>query len=421
MDATRRRRLLSLKGKVNTQHGAHTMELAAKIRPLEIPRLPTGSLAFDFSLGGGLPAGVISLFWGEKSSGKSMHAYRIAGLCQGLCGNCLRPARSLTVHEVLDVETGELLAEAEAVCDCYRENRMVVPVRQMPGEDDKDFKHRVERYQMNSYREFRVAIIDAEQSFTRPWGTRMSVDSDRMMLVQPDTAEEAVDVYESLARTGAVDLFILDSIAALSTKEEIEKGASEDVVGTSAKLMNRMCREIGASNSTVGREFGMAPTHIWINQPRMKIGVKFGDPTTLPGGMGQFFFPHVEVKMWSSKWQIEKLFEEMNAELSKALNQILVGNRVRMNWDVKKNKTAPARIQAGYTMFITGDHQGKVDELGFVYAMAERYGFVAKDKTKWLLGEEEFKTKGSLMARLQEPEVWAETKRALMVKMQGEV
>jgi RecA/RadA recombinase len=400
-------RLAAVRVAANKKYGSGTIELAGRQRPMPGARLTTGSLSFDYAMGGGLPVGHITIFRGSESSGKTTAATRIAGMAQEVCANCYRrPTNGVTVEDVIDKETGEVTATALGTCDCVAKG-LYMP-RQASGEDANEFKARLKRYQENSFEEFRVAYLDIEGTFDDAWAMRLGCDPARMLKVRPSTAEEAIDLHDEIVRTGSIDLLVLDSLAAMTPSTEVEASAMEWQQGLQARLLNKMSRKAQASRTAVHSDFARPVTEIWINQERMKIGVAYGDNTLMPGGEGQKFTASAIVKMWASQWERATVDEDMKKEW-----QMEGGTDVRLNFKVIKNKTARAMIQGSYRMGVSGDDAGIVLDLDYMAAQAEKFGLMRKDGSKWLLGDETYKTKGDLMARMQE----AAVRRALRERL----
>ncbi|MBX3405931.1 MAG: recombinase RecA [Phycisphaeraceae bacterium] len=164
-----------------------------------------------------------------------------------------------------------------------------------------------------------AAFIDAEHALDPTWARRLGVNIDDMLVSQPDTGEQALEICELLVRSNAVDVIVVDSVAALIPRAEIEGEMGDAVVGLQARLMSQAMRKltgvIARSNCTV----------IFINQLREKIGVMFGSPETTPGGRALKFYASVRIDIR----RISSIKE----------GDIAVGNRVRAR--VVKNKVAP--------------------------------------------------------------------------------
>lgn len=396
---------------IEKRHGKGRIGRASMMRPHDIARIPTGSLSLDFVLGGGVPVGRTTMFRGAESSGKSTTLYRIIGIAQGCCANCLRPVET-EVAEVVDKKTGEVTCQTTGTCDCAATG-LYVP-RKAPGETEPEWRHRQAASRENSFEEFRVALVDMESSYDPSWGEALGIDNRRLVHVIPDTAEEAIDIYCALLSSGSIDLAAIDSIAAMTPSKEIEASAEDWQQGLQARLVNKFVRKAQSASNQVAAEWGRVPTQLWIQQEREKIGMAFGDNTVVPGGKGQLFACSTIVKMWSSKWKKGKIDEEMKEEF-----RLELGSEVRMNFKVIKNKTFPALGQGGYVMGVRGANRGRVLEQPYLLAQAEKYGAIRQEGSKWILGDEEFKTKAAMLARAEEPIVVASLKRALLAQMLG--
>jgi len=400
----RNSKLKKLRLAVNKEHGKGALGIPSRV---VLQRLTTGSLSFDRALGGGLPVGRTIIFRGSESSGKTTAAYRCMGVAQDLCANCLRP-----VNELKFVDVGDGEREAVGECDCYAKG--LFAAKQYPDEKADEYKERIARYKTNSYEEFRVALVDPEGSWDVEWAERLGVDPTRLLYICPDSAEEAGDVYDEVLRTGEIDLIVLDSIAMMTPSVEIEKSLVEQQQGLQARIFGKFTRKVVAATNTVVREYGRLPTQLWINQERQKIGISFGDNTVLPAGLAQLFAASVIVKMWASKWQREVRDDDLIKE-----HQTEIASKVRMNFKVTKNKTAPAMQTGSYELWIAGDKAGEIDELKYFVAMAEKFGLYKDEgkgtKRRWIVGDEEYKTLKAAMARLQEPAVY-QAMRAMMLK-----
>lgn len=163
------------------------------------------------------------------------------------------------------------------------------------------------------------AFIDAEHALDPVYAKALGVDIDNLLLSQPDTGEQALEIAEALVRSGAIDVLVVDSVAALVPKAEIEGDMGDSHVGLHARLMSQALRKLsGAINKS-------KTIAIFINQIREKIGVMFGNPETTPGGRALKFYASVRL-------------EVRRADAIKAGNDI-VGNKTKVK--VVKNKVAP--------------------------------------------------------------------------------
>ncbi|MGP4059900.1 recombinase RecA [Halobacillus litoralis] len=169
-----------------------------------------------------------------------------------------------------------------------------------------------------------AAFIDAEHALDPVYARALGVDIEELLLSQPDTGEQALEIAEALVRSGAVDMVVVDSVAALVPKAEIEGEMGDAHVGLQARLMSQALRKLsGAINKS-------KTTAIFINQIREKVGVMFGNPETTPGGRALKFYSSVRL-------------EVRRAETLKQGNE-MVGNKTRLK--VVKNKVAPPFKQA---------------------------------------------------------------------------
>lgn len=169
-----------------------------------------------------------------------------------------------------------------------------------------------------------AAFIDAEHALDPVYASKLGVNIDELLLSQPDTGEQALEIAEALVRSGAVDIIIIDSVAALVPKAEIEGDMGDSHVGLQARLMSQALRKLsGAINKS-------KVIAIFINQLREKVGVMFGNPETTPGGRALKFYSSVRLDI-------------RRVESIKQGNDI-IGNRTRIK--VVKNKVAPPFKQA---------------------------------------------------------------------------
>lgn len=169
-----------------------------------------------------------------------------------------------------------------------------------------------------------AAFIDAEHALDPVYAGKLGVNIDDLLLSQPDTGEQALEIAEALVRSGAVDIIIVDSVAALVPKAEIEGEMGDSHVGLQARLMSQALRKLSGAISK------SRTVAIFINQIREKVGVMFGNPETTPGGRALKFYSSVRL-------------EVRRAETLKQGNE-MVGNRTRIK--VVKNKVAPPFKQA---------------------------------------------------------------------------
>ena len=199
-----------------------------------------------------------------------------------------------------------------------------------------------------------AAFIDAEHALDLTYAQKLGVQADELLVSQPDTGEQALEIAETLVRSGAIDLIVVDSVAALTPRAEIEGEMGDSHMGLQARLMSQALRKLTAAISK------SQTTLIFINQIRMKIGVMFGNPETTTGGNALKFYSSVRLDIR----RIESVKE----------GQDVMGNRVRVK--VVKNKMAPPFRQAEFDiMFAEGiSKTGELVDIGVEKKIIDKSG-----------------------------------------------
>jgi recombination protein RecA len=207
-----------------------------------------------------------------------------------------------------------------------------------------------------------AAFVDAEHALDPDYARKLGVNVDELYISQPDTGEQALEIVETLVRSNAIDVIVVDSVAALTPKAEIEGEMGESHMGLQARLMSQALRKLTGTISKTGTVL------IFINQIRMKIGVMFGNPETTPGGNALKFYASVRMEI------------RRNAQIKQG--DKIIGNRVKVK--IVKNKVAPPFRTAEFDIM----YNEGISLAGDLLDLGVAVGTIDKRGNSYLYGEE---------------------------------
>jgi recombination protein RecA len=427
--------LSNLRSKVNKAYKGKVSS-GAKMRRSPTTRISTGSLALDLAAGvepggsGGLPIGQITMFLGERSSGKTTVTLKVIANAQRMCSRCYRLAVDVKPVRLLDAEgnpvkneDGDEIWYLTGKCDCYTKALWAprAPEAFKTKEEEKVWNQYLAELKANSFDSFNIVYLDVENALDLQWAAWNGVFLETMEHIIPGYGEQGIDLADEFVKSGVVDLLVIDSIAALVPSKEIEESSEDWQQGLQARLVNKMVRKVVGSSSTVRANNDKFVTQIWINQFREKIGAQPGAGKTRPGGKGQGFATSVEFEFWKSDPEEEVVHQTASLAAADQMKQV---TRVRINFKNVKNKTAKAEMKGSFKMSVIDRGELKassVIEQEYILKLAMSLGLVTKiSSAKYTFRGREFTSQSAINAMIVgSPEVLAWTKATILDTMAG--
>jgi RecA/RadA recombinase len=341
------------------EHGQGIIMRADDERANHTDFIPSQILSLDRALGGGFWVGGVHTLWGHKSSGKTTTLLRTIGSAQQMCGNCWSFA-------VFHDENGEIFKEPKCL-------------------------------KCGKYRDVVAAYINVEGTWDPKWVDAHGVIRSRLMYSVPEYAEQALDISEAILRTGELDILAIDSLAFLTPEKEIEASTSKDLMGAQPRAVAKGIRKFVAAVNMCGNR-GRRPTIFFTNQIRMKIGMVFGNPETLPAGLAPGFAAATEVKFSVGKVNTVNADGSKDSEDDdKKKSEIGLKRPVSVDipFKVEKNKTGVPKLDGFYTLLLASTElkkKGDVDDEHVVMAEAQRFKLIAKNGKGYECCERKFGT-----------------------------
>ncbi|MDD3273280.1 MAG: recombinase RecA [Bacteroidales bacterium] len=238
-----------------------------------------------------------------------------------------------------------------------------------------------------------AAIIDAEHAFDRTYAKNLGVNVDTLLISQPDNGEQALEITDHLIRSGAIDIIVIDSVAALTPKAEIEGEMGDSRMGLQARLMSQAMRKLTANISKTNT------CCIFINQLRDKIGIMFGNPETTTGGNALKFYATIRV-------DVRRITQLKDGEEA-------TGNRVRAK--IVKNKMAPPFKKAEFDIVFGGG----ISKLGEIVDLGVEFGIIKKSGSWFSYGETKIGQGREAVKQIltDNPELMNEVEEKIRVKL----
>lgn len=330
------------------EHGKNLLMRASEHRAREVHYIPADVWSVDRALGGGWLVGRIHTVYGPKQGGKTTLILRSIAQAQRMCANCWTYA--------------DFTNPKKPQCGCGK------------------------------YRDVVAAYIDVEGTYDEAWAMALGILPDRLLLAQPEFAEQSLDVGEALLRSGELDVLALDSLAFLTPAKEIEESTAKDMMGVQARAIGRGVRKFVMALNWAGNR-GRRPTIFFTNQIRMKLGLVFGNPETQSGGLAAGFSATSELRLATGKYEMEPTPKDAPTTfMARPLY-------VDMNFKVEKLKANTPRMEGSYRLVLSDTEtkkKGSVADEGLMVDTAEELGLIKKEHGAWTFLGEEFSARSKI-------------------------
>ncbi len=255
-----------------------------------------------------------------------------------------------------------------------------------------------------------AVYVDAEEKYPRQFAERLRYDKSRFVTADPETAEETIDFVETTLRDPSVGILVLDSIAAMVPKIEIDSSAIDQQQGFVAREVNKMVRKVVGAMKAARLKYGKCPTVILINQERFKIGVRFGDPVTLPGGEGQKYACSLRVR-----------FRPMNARKEDEMPED--SPLIKVGATIMKHSFGPRGKGAEYFLAMKsfqGLHAGETRDEEFVRLISIHHGLIHANGKGWLALNKSFPDQDAIAFELlKRKSLYTDLKTRLLAKLKS--
>jgi len=325
---------------INKSYKGGIVEVGGKFRSLKLKRFSSGIISLDVALGGGWPFSRVSVLAGNESTGKSL----------------------LTIRAMAAVEN-------------Y----------------DHNTKQHKKQFEGSIFSPGRALLVDAEAGFDIDWAIANGFNDTHHVVARTEYSEQAIDIVNAAIHENCFDLIIVDSIAALTPAKEADSSLEDWTMGLAARINNRAMRTWNSSLVKMSQGDLWGPALICINQFRMSIGINYGDPRVLPGGIGQRFCSSIIIYTKTQKYD-DKTTEGKVAELGK----------VTLSGTVLKNKTYIPKQNYAFDLSlrdVEGAVKGDINNVDMLMDYGKKYKLISTSgKVKF--GKYEFGTQKEMKAKV---------------------